>query len=111
MAYLACRMTMPMARRRKTTKSSAAPSKGRQPKRSTALDLVRDLIGSVAGPADLSVNLPHYVLTWRMNLSGASSPHWLLNPSAADRRLLPLCALRRSVSAQRSCTRPHGSAQ
>jgi hypothetical protein len=47
---------MAMARRRKTTKSSAALSKRRQPRRSTALDLVRDLIGSVAGPADLSVN-------------------------------------------------------
>ena len=59
MAYLACRMTMPMARRRKTTKSSAAPSKRRPPKRSTALDRVRDLVGSVAGPADLSVNKAH----------------------------------------------------
>jgi hypothetical protein len=59
MAYLACRMTMAMARRRKTTKSSAAPSKGRQPKRSPALDLVRDLFGRVAGPADLSVNKAH----------------------------------------------------
>ena len=51
MAYLACRMTMPMARRRKTIKSSAAPFKGRQPKRSTALDLMRahpDLKGFLA---------------------------------------------------------------
>src|SRR5260370_12108081 len=58
-----------------------------------------------------SARLPNYVLTWRMHLSGAPSPHWLLNPSSADRRLLPLFALRRSVSGQRSCTRPHGSAQ
>jgi hypothetical protein len=46
---------MTMARRRKSTKSSAALSK----RRSTALDLVRDLIGSVTGPADLSVNKTH----------------------------------------------------
>ena len=50
---------MAMAQRRKTTKSSVALSKRRPPKRSTALDLVRDLIGSVAGPADLSVNKTH----------------------------------------------------
>jgi len=68
MAYLACRMTMPMARRRKTTKSSAAPSKGRQPKRSTALDLARDLIGSVAGPAGLSVNNKHLMNFGRSTL-------------------------------------------
>jgi len=61
-------MTMPMARRRKTTKSSAAPSRGRQPKRSTALDLVRDLIGSVAGPADLSVNNKHLMNFGRSTL-------------------------------------------
>ena len=34
-------------------------SKRRPPKRSSALDLVRDLIGSVTGPADLSVNKTH----------------------------------------------------
>jgi len=50
---------MAMAQRRKTTQSSVALSKRRPPKRSTALDLVRDLIGSVAGPADLSVNKTH----------------------------------------------------
>src|SRR5207245_911096 len=53
----------------------------------------------------------NYVLTCLMNRSGGFSPHWLLNPSSADSRLLPLFALSRSVSAQRSCTRPHGSAQ
>jgi len=73
MAYLACRMTMPMARRRKTTKSSAAPSKGRQPKRSTALDLARDLIGSVAGPADLSVNNKHLMNFGRSTLRRSPS--------------------------------------
>ncbi len=54
------------ARRRKTTKSSLVRKtlqevlrEQGQPKRGSALDLVRDLIGCVAGPADLSVNKAH----------------------------------------------------
>lgn len=54
------------ARRRKTTKSSLVRNTLQEvlreqgkPKRGSALDLVRDLIGCVAGPADLSVNKAH----------------------------------------------------
>jgi hypothetical protein len=54
------------ARRRKTTKSSLVRKtlqevlrQQGEPKRGSALDLVRDLIGCVAGPADLSVNKAH----------------------------------------------------
>lgn len=54
------------ARRRKTTKSSLVRKtlqdvlrEQGKPKRGSALDLVRDLIGCVAGPADLSVNKAH----------------------------------------------------
>jgi hypothetical protein len=55
-----------VARRRKTTKSNLVRKtledvlrvQGK-PKRGSALDLVRDLVGRVAGPADLSVNKAH----------------------------------------------------
>jgi ribosomal protein S3AE len=54
------------ARRRKTTKSSLVRKtlqevlrEQGQRKRGSALDLVRDLVGCVAGPADLSVNKAH----------------------------------------------------
>jgi hypothetical protein len=54
------------ARRRKTTKSNLVRKtlqevlrEQDQPKRGSALDLVRDLVGCVAGPADLSVNKAH----------------------------------------------------
>jgi hypothetical protein len=54
------------ARRRKTTKSSLVRKTLQEvlrehghAKRGSALDLVRDLIGCVAGPADLSVNKAH----------------------------------------------------
>ena len=54
------------ARRRKTTRSSlvrktlhdALREEGK-PTRGSALDVVRDLIGCVSGPADLSVNKAH----------------------------------------------------
>jgi hypothetical protein len=55
------------ARRRKTTKSSLVRKtledvlrEQGKPKRGSALDLVRDLVGCVAGPADLSVNKAHF---------------------------------------------------
>ena len=64
---------MAMAQRRKTTQSSVALSKRRPPKRSTALDLVRDLIGSVAGPADLSVNNKHLMNFGRSTLRRSPS--------------------------------------
>jgi len=55
-----------VARRRKTTKSSLVRKtlegvlrERGTPKRGSALDLVRDLVGCVAGPADLSVNKAH----------------------------------------------------
>jgi hypothetical protein len=51
------------ARQRKTTKSTvvrkaleAALRNDGNPKRGSALDLARDLVGCVAGPGDLSVN-------------------------------------------------------
>jgi Arc/MetJ-type ribon-helix-helix transcriptional regulator len=51
------------ARQRKTTKSTvvrkaleAALQKRGKPERGSALDLIRDLVGCVAGPGDLSVN-------------------------------------------------------
>jgi hypothetical protein len=51
------------ARQRKTTKSTvvrkaleAALQERGKPKRGSALDLIRDLVGCVAGPGDLSVN-------------------------------------------------------
>jgi hypothetical protein len=54
------------ARRRKTNKSAlvrkaleGALREPGKPKAGSALDLVRDLIGCVAGPADLSVNKAH----------------------------------------------------
>ena len=46
-----------------------------------------------------------------MNFSGGGPPHCETSASSADRRLPPFFALRRSVSAQCSWTRPHGSAQ
>ena len=54
------------ARRRKTTRSSLVRKtlqdvlreQGKR-KRGSALDLVRDLVGCVGGPADLSVNKAH----------------------------------------------------
>ena len=54
------------ARRRKTTRSSlvrktlqdALREEGK-PKRGSALDVMRDLVGCVSGPADLSVNKAH----------------------------------------------------
>src|SRR5262249_32837185 len=52
-----------------------------------------------------------YTLTCPKNFCGGSSPHWLRKPCSAERRLLPFFTLSRSVSAQRSWTRPHGSAQ
>ena len=55
-----------VARRRKTSKSTvvrkaleAALHDNGKPKRGSALDLVRDLVGCVAGPGDLSVNKVH----------------------------------------------------
>lgn len=54
------------ARRRRTTRSSLvrktlqdALREDGKSKRGTALDAVRDLIGCVSGPADLSVNKAH----------------------------------------------------
>jgi len=55
-----------MARRRKTTKSTVVRKAleqslqdNRTVKRGSALDLVRDLVGCVSGPGDLSVNKTH----------------------------------------------------
>jgi hypothetical protein len=55
-----------VARRRKTTRSSLVRKTLQdvlrevgKPTRGSALDLVRDLVGCVAGPADLSVNKAH----------------------------------------------------
>ena len=50
-------------------------------------------------------------LAWPRNRSGGRSPHCDWKPSSALSRLPPFAALRRSVSAQRSWTRPHGSLQ
>jgi hypothetical protein len=52
-----------------------------------------------------------YGVTWPINFSGGRVPHCERNPSSAETRLPPLCTFNRSVSAQCSCTRPHGSAQ
>jgi Arc/MetJ-type ribon-helix-helix transcriptional regulator len=55
-----------VARRRKTSRSSLvrkalqdALRDDGKPKRGSALDVLRDLIGCVSGPADLSVNKAH----------------------------------------------------
>jgi hypothetical protein len=55
------------ARRRKTTKSTlvrkaleAALQENGRPKRGSALDLARDLVGCLAGPGDLSVNKAYF---------------------------------------------------
>ncbi|HEV8143957.1 MAG TPA: CopG family transcriptional regulator [Methylomirabilota bacterium] len=55
------------ARQRKTTKSTvvrkaleAALQERGKPKRGSALDLARDLVGCVAGPGDLSVNKAYF---------------------------------------------------
>ncbi len=54
------------ARRRKTTRSNLVRKtlevvlrEQDAPKRGSALDLVRDLVGCVAGPSDLSVSKAH----------------------------------------------------
>jgi hypothetical protein len=54
------------ARRRKTNKSALVRKalegvlrESAKPRAGSALDLVRDLVGCVAGPADLSVNKAH----------------------------------------------------
>lgn len=55
-----------VARRRKTSKSRLVRKalegvlrEPGQPKTGSALDLIHDLVGCVAGPADLSVNKAH----------------------------------------------------
>jgi hypothetical protein len=55
------------ARQRKTTKSTvvrkaleAALRNDGKPKRGSALDLARDLVGCLAGPGDLSVNKAYF---------------------------------------------------
>jgi len=57
-----------MARRRKTTKSTivrnalehALHDNAGKPKRGSALDLARDLVGCLEGPGDLSVNKAYF---------------------------------------------------
>ena len=43
-----------------------------------------------------------------MNLGGGPSPHCEVKPCSTDKRFEPLWMLSRSLSAQCSCTRPHG---
>src|SRR5262249_13913335 len=52
-----------------------------------------------------------YGQTRVMNFSGGGPPHCEISASSGERSFPPFFALRRSVSAQCSCTRPHGSAQ
>src|SRR2546426_338376 len=67
----------------------------------------RGLGGGHRGP----LRTKPYGHTRVMNFSGGGPPHCETSASSADRRLPPFFALRRSVSAQCSWTRPHGSAQ
>ncbi len=52
-----------------------------------------------------------YALTCSMNFCGGGSPHCETSASSADSRFEPFLMLSRSLSAQCSCTRRHGSAQ
>src|SRR5207245_1937415 len=67
----------------------------------------RGLGGGHRGP----LRTKPYGHTSVMNFSGGGPPHCETSASSADRRLPTFFALRRSVSAQCSWTRPHGSAQ
>src|SRR5882672_1066301 len=52
-----------------------------------------------------------YGQTRCISFSGGGSPHCETNPSSGVQKCEPLFTFRRSLSAQCSCTRPHGSAQ
>src|SRR5262249_26077333 len=69
------------------------------------------ILGEVSEGAVEAPSEETYGRTRVMTVSGCGLPHCETRPSSADRRLPPFFALRRSVSAQCSWTRPHGSAQ
>src|SRR5262249_29600401 len=69
------------------------------------------ILGEVSEEAIEAPSEEIYGQTRVMNFSGGGPPHCETSPSSADRRLPPFFVLRRSVSAQCSWTRPHGSAQ